>query len=133
MLKIWSSGLYVNKRRKVTTAKVYWLQNEVKAINANKKHLKDATLDMDAAKTRYQNIIRQTQSTGNPKLDTMKDEVDEASQKVEQARDLFVTDLYNFIAKEPEHSKLLLQVCWTIGSAIYVLVEQYSHFKLFKY
>jgi len=84
------------------------IENEVKGIVADKKHLNNITLDYDAAKTRYHSAVKQAQSTVAPKLDVLKEEMEEASTKVEQARDTFATNLYKFATKEPDHGRLLL-------------------------
>ena len=65
---------------------------------------------MDAARNRFSSAAKQAQSTVAAKREVLKDELDEAQNKVEQARDTFATNLYNFATKEPEHSKLLLRV-----------------------
>ncbi|KAK3578728.1 hypothetical protein CHS0354_010110 [Potamilus streckersoni] len=90
------------------------LDTDIPAIAKLKKQLNKVTLDMDSAKSRWHNAVRQTQvpgvnmATASAKADTIKDELEEAKNKVDQAKDALATEMFKFIAKEPEHSQKLL-------------------------
>ncbi|KAL3877617.1 hypothetical protein ACJMK2_035307 [Sinanodonta woodiana] len=90
------------------------LDTDVPAIAKLKKQLNKVTLDMDSAKSRWHNAVRQTQvpgvnmATASAKADTIKDELEEAKNKVDQAKDALATEMFKFIAKEPERSQKLL-------------------------
>ena len=44
------------------------------------------------------------------KLDSIREELDEAQNKVENCRDQLTTEMYSFVAKEADYSNLLLDV-----------------------
>ncbi|XP_064595399.1 rho GTPase-activating protein 44-like isoform X2 [Liolophura sinensis] len=88
---------------------------DIPYINKLKKQLSKLTLDMDSAKNRWMTAVRQSQVHGTnmasaaAKADQIKEEMEEASSRVEQAKDALSTEMFNFVAKEPEHSQKLLE------------------------
>ncbi|XP_071132290.1 rho GTPase-activating protein 44-like isoform X9 [Mytilus edulis] len=92
------------------------LDVEIPAINKFKKNLTKTTLDMDSLKTRWHQAVKQTQVSGTNmqqaanKADTMKEHYEDSCARMEQARDQLTTEMYNFIAREPEHSQKLLSL-----------------------
>ncbi|XP_053393124.1 rho GTPase-activating protein 44-like isoform X7 [Mercenaria mercenaria] len=92
------------------------VENEIPQISKLKKALGKVTLDMDSAKSRYNNAVRQTQVPGvnmvsaSAKVDTLKDELEDTVSRVEQAKDAYTTGIFNFISKEAEHSQNLLNL-----------------------
>ncbi|XP_041363788.1 rho GTPase-activating protein 44-like isoform X2 [Gigantopelta aegis] len=87
---------------------------DIPAIMKVRRHLNKATLDMDSAKGRFNSAVRQSNMSGQnftmaaAKADTIKDEYDEASNKVENIKDALAVEMSNFIAKETDHSSKLL-------------------------
>ena len=64
------------------------MQVDIPAIAKQRKHLAKQTLDMDSARSRYMSVVKQNH-TGNAsaaKTDTLRDEMEEASHRVEQCR-----------------------------------------------
>ncbi|KAG7176628.1 Rho GTPase-activating protein 17-like [Homarus americanus] len=60
------------------------IKDEFPSISKQKKQLKQVGLDLDAAKTRWRNS--QATSGPNPKVDTYREELEEAESKLDQAR-----------------------------------------------
>ncbi|XP_005096119.2 rho GTPase-activating protein 17 [Aplysia californica] len=87
---------------------------EIPSIIKFRKALNKSTLDMDSAKNRFNQAVRQSSAPGAnmanaaAKADVIKEEMEEASQKVEHIRDSLSIELCNFAAKESEHSCKLL-------------------------
>ncbi|XP_052266114.1 rho GTPase-activating protein 44-like isoform X2 [Dreissena polymorpha] len=92
------------------------IENEIPNIAKLKKALNKVTLDMDSAKNRWNSAVRQTQTPGvnmqaaAQKVDAIKDELDEANTRVDQAKDAYTTGLFSFISRESEHSQNLLSL-----------------------
>ena len=92
------------------------LDTEIPAINKLKKQLTKATLDMDSLKSRWNQAVKQTQVHGTNmvqaanKADTMKEHFEDSCARMQTARDTLTTEMYNFIAREPEHSQKLLSL-----------------------
>ncbi|XP_013383352.1 rho GTPase-activating protein 44 isoform X3 [Lingula anatina] len=90
------------------------LENEIPSITKTRKQLAKLTLDMDSASNRWQTAVRQSHATGTnmahaaAKAETIKDEMEEASQRVEQCRDALATEMFTFISREAEYCQRLL-------------------------
>ncbi|XP_052771158.1 rho GTPase-activating protein 44-like isoform X5 [Mya arenaria] len=90
------------------------IETDIPNISRLKKALTKVTLDMDSAKSRWQSACRQTQtpgvnmSTAAQKVDTVREELEEAQGRVDQAKDAYTTGMFNFIAKETDHCQNLL-------------------------
>ncbi|XP_054706794.1 rho GTPase-activating protein 44-like [Uloborus diversus] len=92
------------------------LENDIHNISKLRKQLGKLVLDMDSARTRFQTAERHSlQGTSNASLNTMgkidqlKDELEDASQRVEQCRDALATEMFSLISKEPQLAHILIQ------------------------
>ncbi|KFM71574.1 Rho GTPase-activating protein 17, partial [Stegodyphus mimosarum] len=70
---------------------------------------------MDSARTRFQTAERHSLQTSSNssvnamvKVDTLKDELEDASQKVDQCRDALATEMFSLISKEPQLAHLFV-------------------------
>lgn len=92
------------------------LDVEIPVINKCKKQLSKFTLDMDSCKSRWNQAVKQTQvhganmATVSAKADQLKEEYEESCNKMYQARDNLATEMFNFVAKEAEHSSKLISI-----------------------
>nr|XP_034312678.1 rho GTPase-activating protein 17 isoform X9 [Crassostrea gigas] len=92
------------------------LDVEIPAITKCKKQLSKLTLDMDSCKGRWNQAVKQTQVHGanmaavSAKADQLKEEYEESCNKMYQARDNLATEMFNFVAKEAEHSSKLIAI-----------------------
>ncbi|KAJ8345026.1 hypothetical protein SKAU_G00292190 [Synaphobranchus kaupii] len=82
---------------------------EIPNLQKQRKQLGKHVLDYDSAKNRYFQLSKSAISSGtNPaltaKVDSLKEEMDEALNKVEICKDQLSADLYNFCSKEGEYS-----------------------------
>ncbi|CAH2307487.1 rho GTPase-activating 17 isoform X1 [Pelobates cultripes] len=81
---------------------------DIPNIQKQRKQLAKLVLDWDSARTRYHQAQKSlgTNFQMQPgKLDSLKEEVDEAANKVEQCKDQLAADLYNFVSKEGEYGQ----------------------------
>ncbi|XP_071034330.1 rho GTPase-activating protein 17 [Parasteatoda tepidariorum] len=92
------------------------LDNEIHNITKLRKQLGKLVLDMDSARTRFQTAERHSlQASCNTnlnvvgKVDTLKEELEDASQKVEQCRDALAVEMFSLISREPQLAQLLIQ------------------------
>lgn len=85
---------------------------ELEAANITKarRNLNKFILDMDSAKTRYQTAQRQMANGGgsNTKIDSIKEEMEEAQLKVDMGRDSLAADIYALMAREADFAKVIL-------------------------
>ncbi|GFO00598.1 rho GTPase-activating protein 17 [Plakobranchus ocellatus] len=87
---------------------------DIPSIIKLRKNLSKSTLDMDSAKSRFNQAVRQSHVPGAnmanaaAKADMIREEFEDASQKVENIKDNLSIELCNFAAKESEHSGRLL-------------------------
>ncbi|XP_067671369.1 rho GTPase-activating protein 44-like isoform X2 [Haliotis asinina] len=106
----------INVEREVLTPLQCVQEADIPAINKVRKQLTKSTLDMDSAKNRLNAAVRQSHVPGTnissaaAKADTIKDEYEDAMNKVEQVKDCLAIELSNFVAKETEHSTRLLEL-----------------------
>ncbi|XP_006268468.1 rho GTPase-activating protein 17 isoform X5 [Alligator mississippiensis] len=81
---------------------------EIPNIQKLRKQLAKLVLDWDSARARY-NQVHKTSGTNfqvHPsKIDSLKEEMDEAGNKVEQCKDQLAADMYNFVSKEGEYAR----------------------------
>ncbi|GIY88576.1 rho GTPase-activating protein 44 [Caerostris extrusa] len=92
------------------------LDNEVHNINKLRKQLGKLVLDMDSARTRFQTAEKHSmQASMNSnfntvgKVDNLKEELEDASQKVDQCRDMLATEMLSLIGKEPQLAQLFVR------------------------
>ncbi|KAM6957042.1 rho GTPase-activating protein 17b isoform 2-T2 [Aplochiton taeniatus] len=83
---------------------------DIPNILRQRKQLAKLVLDYDSAKTRWLQATKSLHSTGShqavtAKLDLLKDEVDEALNKVEICKDQLSADMYNFASKEGDFAR----------------------------
>ncbi|XP_031244058.1 rho GTPase-activating protein 17 isoform X6 [Mastomys coucha] len=81
---------------------------EIPNIQKQRKQLARLVLDWDSVRARWNQAHKSsgTNFQGLPsKIDTLKEEMDEAGNKVEQCKDQLAADMYNFMAKEGEYGK----------------------------
>ncbi|KAM5152319.1 rho GTPase-activating protein 17 isoform 2-T2 [Mantella aurantiaca] len=89
---------------------------EIPNIQKQRKQLAKLVLDWDSARARYNQ--QQKSSTTNfqmqpGKMDSLKEEMDEAANKVEQCKDQLAADMYNFVSKEGEYGQLFVSLLET--------------------
>lgn len=86
---------------------------EIPNIQKQRKQLARLVLDWDSVRARWNQAHKSsgTNFQGLPsKIDTLKEEMDEAGNKVEQCKDQLAADMYNFMAKEGEFGKFFVTV-----------------------
>ncbi|XP_036163757.1 rho GTPase-activating protein 17 isoform X4 [Myotis myotis] len=84
---------------------------EIPNIQKQRKQLAKLVLDWDSVRARWNQAHKSsgTNFQGLPsKIDTLKEEMDEAGNKVEQCKDQLAADMYSFMAKEGEYSKFFV-------------------------
>ncbi|XP_016098486.1 rho GTPase-activating protein 17-like isoform X2 [Sinocyclocheilus grahami] len=82
---------------------------DIPNILKHRKHLAKLVLDFDSAKARYQQATKAFPTAANAqamaaKVDTLKEEMDEAQNKMEICKDQVAADMYNFSSKEGEYA-----------------------------
>ncbi|XP_056128079.1 rho GTPase-activating protein 17b isoform X3 [Rhinichthys klamathensis goyatoka] len=83
---------------------------DIPNILKQRKHLAKLVLDFDSAKARYHQATKAFPSSANAqamaaKLDTLKEEMDEAQNKMEIGKDQLAAEMYNFSSKEGEYAR----------------------------
>uniref|UniRef100_A0A8C2VLZ6 Rho GTPase-activating protein 17 n=1 Tax=Chinchilla lanigera TaxID=34839 RepID=A0A8C2VLZ6_CHILA len=84
---------------------------EIPNIQKQRKQLARLVLDWDSVRARWNQAHKSSGANfqGLPsKIDTLKEEMDEAGNKVEQCKDQLAADMYNFMAKEGEYGKFFV-------------------------
>ncbi|XP_068606057.1 rho GTPase-activating protein 17b [Brachionichthys hirsutus] len=77
---------------------------DIPNILKQRKQLAKLVLDYDSAKTRWYQATKSNNQTMAAKADSLKDEMDEALNKVEICKDQLSADLYNFASKEGDYA-----------------------------
>ncbi|XP_034449691.1 rho GTPase-activating protein 17b isoform X3 [Hippoglossus hippoglossus] len=78
---------------------------EIPNILKQRKQLAKLVLDYDSAKTRWYQAAKSNNQAMAAKADSLKDEMDEALNKVEICKDQLSADMYNFASKEGEYAR----------------------------
>ncbi|XP_044036886.1 rho GTPase-activating protein 17b isoform X2 [Siniperca chuatsi] len=78
---------------------------EIPNILKQRKQLAKLVLDYDSAKTRWYQAAKSNNQAMVAKADSLKDEMDEALNKVEICKDQLSADLYNFASKEGDYAR----------------------------
>ncbi|XP_068962324.1 rho GTPase-activating protein 17 isoform X1 [Petaurus breviceps papuanus] len=81
---------------------------DIPNIQKQRKQLSKLVLDWDSVRARFNQAHKSsgTNFQGLPsKIDSLKEEMDEAGNKVEQCKDQLAADMYNFMAKEGEYAR----------------------------
>ncbi|XP_078081567.1 rho GTPase-activating protein 44-like isoform X3 [Mustelus asterias] len=82
---------------------------DIPNIQKQRKHLAKLVLDMDSSRTRWQQSSKSSglssnlQSSG-AKADALREEMEEAANRVEICRDQLAADMYSFVAKEIDYA-----------------------------
>ncbi|XP_065347479.1 rho GTPase-activating protein 44-like isoform X2 [Cloeon dipterum] len=85
------------------------IDNDIPSIVKHKRNLAKLVLDMDAARTRYQTAVKHSNNMPGAKIESMREEMEEAQSKVDQCRDLLATEMYQLISKEAEITKYIAE------------------------
>ncbi|XP_062914652.1 rho GTPase-activating protein 17-like isoform X6 [Mobula hypostoma] len=88
---------------------------EIPNIQKQRKQLAKLVLDWDSAKMRYNQAHKTAFSGANfqaiaAKVDSLREEMDEAGNKVELCKDQLAADMYNFISKEGDYARYLVML-----------------------
>ncbi|XP_075417198.1 rho GTPase-activating protein 44 isoform X3 [Tenrec ecaudatus] len=82
---------------------------EIPNIQKQRKHLAKLVLDMDSSRTRWQQTSKSSGLSSNlqpagAKADALREEMEEAANRVEICRDQLSADMYSFVAKEIDYA-----------------------------
>ncbi|XP_051572505.1 rho GTPase-activating protein 44-like isoform X10 [Myxocyprinus asiaticus] len=82
---------------------------EIPNIQKQRKHLAKLVLDMDSARTRWQQSSKSLSHPSNvqqcgAKADSLREEMEETANRMEICRDQLSADMYNFVAKEIDYA-----------------------------
>ncbi|XP_039870132.1 rho GTPase-activating protein 44-like isoform X1 [Simochromis diagramma] len=82
---------------------------EIPNIQKQRKHLAKLVLDMDSARTRYTQSTKSSGLSSNlqptgAKADHLREEMEEAANRMEICRDQLSADMYSFVAKEIDYA-----------------------------
>ncbi|XP_058627899.1 rho GTPase-activating protein 44 isoform X8 [Onychostoma macrolepis] len=82
---------------------------EIPNIQKQRKHLAKLVLDMDSARTRWQQSSKSSShpsnvQQGGAKADSLREEMEETANRMEICRDQLSADMYNFMAKEIDYA-----------------------------
>ncbi|XP_051995611.1 rho GTPase-activating protein 44-like isoform X3 [Xyrauchen texanus] len=91
---------------------------EIPNIQKQRKHLAKLVLDMDSARTRWQQSSKSSSHPSNvqqcgAKSDSLREEMEETANRMEICRDQLSADMYNFVAKEIDYAnyfQMLIEV-----------------------
>ncbi|XP_029944645.1 rho GTPase-activating protein 17b isoform X3 [Salarias fasciatus] len=78
---------------------------EIPNILKQRKQLAKLVLDYDSAKTRWVQATKSSNQAMAAKVDSLKDEMDEALNKVEMCKDQLSADMYSFASKEGDYAR----------------------------
>ncbi|XP_041813662.1 rho GTPase-activating protein 17b isoform X2 [Chelmon rostratus] len=78
---------------------------EIPNILKQRKQLAKLVLDYDSAKTRWYQATKSNNQAMAAKADSLKDEMDEALNKVEICKDQLSADMYSFASKEGDYAR----------------------------
>ncbi|XP_062305149.1 rho GTPase-activating protein 44 isoform X3 [Osmerus eperlanus] len=82
---------------------------DIPNIQKQRKHLAKLVLDMDSARTRFHQSSKSSSNPSNlqlggAKADALREEMEEAANRMEICRDQLSADMYNFVAKEIDYA-----------------------------
>ncbi|XP_072550486.1 rho GTPase-activating protein 44 isoform X6 [Salminus brasiliensis] len=82
---------------------------DIPNIQKQRKHLAKLVLDMDSARTRWQQSSKSSShpsnlQPGGAKADALREEMEETANRMEICRDQLSADMYNFVAKEIDYA-----------------------------
>ncbi|KAM7387225.1 hypothetical protein PAMA_009710 [Pampus argenteus] len=94
---------------------------DIPNIQKQRKHLAKLVLDMDSARTRYQQSSKSSShpSTLQPgaKSESLREEMEEAANRMEICRDQLSADMYNFVAKEIDYANYFQTLLFCVAEA----------------
>ncbi|XP_015588654.1 rho GTPase-activating protein 44 isoform X2 [Cephus cinctus] len=86
------------------------LETDVPNILKHKRNLARLTLDMDSARTRYQQASKHSAGgAGATKVDSLREELEDAETKVEQCRDQLAAEMFQLMSRETELAQTIVQ------------------------
>uniref|UniRef100_A0A667ZBX2 Rho GTPase-activating protein 17 n=1 Tax=Myripristis murdjan TaxID=586833 RepID=A0A667ZBX2_9TELE len=83
---------------------------DIPNILKQRKQLAKLVLDYDSAKARWYQATKSNNQAMAAKVDCLKDEMDEALNKVEICKDQLSADMYNFASKEGDYARYYVMV-----------------------
>ncbi|XP_076220997.1 rho GTPase-activating protein 44 isoform X2 [Nomia melanderi] len=93
----------------VTSPLQHILDTDVPNILKHKRNLARLILDMDSVRTRYQQASKHSASAGAAKVDSLREELEEAEAKVEQCRDQLAAEMFQLMSRETELAHTIIQ------------------------
>lgn len=94
------------------------IKEEIADVVKNRKQLTKLSAEMDSLKMRYQAAVKSCQQvTGNnlaaavAKAEALREEAEDAANRVDQCRDVLAAEMFNLISKEPQLSRLFTRLC----------------------
>ncbi|XP_034247836.1 rho GTPase-activating protein 44-like isoform X2 [Thrips palmi] len=85
-------------------------EGEVPNIQKLKRNLAKLILDMDSARTRYQTAVKHSANqAGTSKVDSIREELEDAELKVEQCRDQLASEMFQLISREADLAKTIVE------------------------
>ncbi|OXU23218.1 hypothetical protein TSAR_001023 [Trichomalopsis sarcophagae] len=88
------------------------LETDVPNIIKHKRNLQRLILDMDSTRARYHQASKHNTgltSSGATKVDSLRDELEEAETKVEQCRDQLAAEMFQLMSRETELAQTIIQ------------------------
>ncbi|XP_064423695.1 rho GTPase-activating protein 44 [Latimeria chalumnae] len=84
-------------------------EEEIHNIQKQRKHLAKLVLDVDSARTRWHQATKPSGLSSNlqpsaAKTDALREEMDEAANRMEICKDQLAADMYSFVAKEIDYA-----------------------------
>ncbi|KAM6965775.1 rho GTPase-activating protein 17b isoform 1-T2 [Tautogolabrus adspersus] len=83
---------------------------DIPNILKQRKQLAKLVLDYDSAKTRWYQATKSNNQAMAAKVDSLKDEMEEALNKVEICKDQLSADMYNFASKEGDYARYYIML-----------------------
>ncbi|XP_077413074.1 rho GTPase-activating protein 17b isoform X3 [Vanacampus margaritifer] len=83
---------------------------EIPNILKQRRQLAKLVLDYDSARTRWYQATKSSNQAMAAKVDSLKDEMEEALNKVEICKDQLSADMYNFASKEGDYARYYLML-----------------------
>ncbi|NWV01942.1 RHG17 protein, partial [Upupa epops] len=103
----------VQIEREVLDPLCFLTETEIPNIQKQRKQLAKLVLDWDSARGRY-NQAHKTSGTNfqvHPsKIESLKEEMDEAGNKVEQCKDQLAADMYSFMSREGDYARCFVML-----------------------
>ncbi|XP_039290737.1 rho GTPase-activating protein 17 isoform X2 [Nilaparvata lugens] len=116
-LEMCLANTYVDHEARVEGGVLAMLQqvsdSDVPNILKQRRNLNKAMLDMESARTKYHAALKHSSASASAtvgsKLDSLKDELEEAETKVEQCRDALACEMFQLISKESDIARTVLE------------------------